>query len=75
MIVAMQIAERKVSRRGKGMLTPKNSRRPAYLHHFIAVMKPSIKTTVAITDAGSKTAPDTGTPVRSPFDRAFVRPL
>src|SRR5690242_15509348 len=32
MIVARQTPNRNVSRRGKGTLTPKNERRPAYFH-------------------------------------------
>src|ERR1044072_7780509 len=77
MIVARQSPDKKVQRPGNGMLTPNNSRRPAYFHHLITVMNPNIETTVAITEAGNSTSPVTGSfiPGNSPNDIALVSPL
>src|ERR1700754_1304227 len=77
MIVAMQMPERNVSLRGKGTEIPKNSRRPAYFHQPITVMKPNMPTIVPTAESGSNTGPSTGplVPGNSPVERAFVSPL
>jgi hypothetical protein len=75
-IVAMQTPDKKVRRWGNGTLTPKKERRPAYFHHPIAVMKPSMAAAVAITEAGRRTVPGTGPmPGKIPLDKALVSPL
>jgi hypothetical protein len=75
MMVAMQTPERKVSRRGKGILIPRTLRRPAYFHQPASVRNPNIPTTVAIAEIGSSTVPLIGVAVRKPFARDFVRAL